>query len=123
MDLKTIRKIPFGDFSEKSKVRWKVIVRQPVINGERLLAVDFLDNKGCVSYRREASSFRVVCSKKAKEVRGMTAGAGDKPARVTNGALESLSQYQMGTFLFRSGTKRRWSVFLEKAGRTQTTTR
>lgn len=92
MDLKTIKKIPFGDFCEKSMVRWKAIVRRPVVNGERLLVVDFLDNKGCVSYRREASSFRVVCSKKTKEVRGMTAGAGDKPARVTNVALESLSR-------------------------------
>lgn len=118
MDLKTIRRIPFGDFSEKSKVRWKVIVRQPVINGERLLAVDFLDNKGCVSYRREASSFRIVCSKKAKEVRGMTAGAGDKPARVTNGALESLSRCRMDYFFVPERDEAALSRFLG-GGKTQ----
>lgn len=95
MDLKKIKEIPFGDFSEESKARWKVIVRRPVINRERLLVVDFLHNRGCTAYRREAASFRIVCSKKAKEARGIAPADADRPMRVTDGAIESLSRYRM----------------------------
>lgn len=91
MDLKKIKKIPFGNFSEKSRVRWKVEVRRPVVSGERLLVVDFLYNTECTSYKREDSSFRVVCGKKSREVRGIMAGDAEKPVRVTDEALRALS--------------------------------
>ena len=117
MDLKTIKKIPFGDFSEESKVRWKVIVRQPVINGERLLVVDFLDNKGCVSYRRETSSFRVVCGKKSGEAKGIAPPDGDKPMRVTGGALESLEKYRMEHVSITERDEAALARFLGKSGK------
>ena len=91
MDLKKIKKIPFGDFSEKSRVRWKVEVRRPVVSGERLLAVDFLHNTECTAYKRERSSFRIVCGKKSREVRGIMAADADKPVRVTDEALRAIS--------------------------------
>lgn len=91
MDLRTIKKIPFKGFSEKSMARWKVTVRQPVINGERLLVVDFLNNTGCTSYKRETASFRIVCAKKkSREVKGMAAAEGGKLLQVTDSALRSL---------------------------------
>ena len=46
MDLKQIKKQPFAKFEEDSMVRWKVTVREPVVDGERLLVVDFLKNEG-----------------------------------------------------------------------------
>ena len=91
MDLKKIKKIPFGDFSERSRVQWKAEVRQLVVNGERLLAVDFLRNTECTAYKRERSSFRIVCGKKSREVRGIMAADADKPVRVTDEALRALS--------------------------------
>lgn len=91
MDLKKIKKIPFGDFSEKSRVRWKVEVRRPVVSGERLLTVDFLRNTECTAYKREDSSFRIVCGKKSREVRGIMAADADKPVRVTDEALRAIS--------------------------------
>lgn len=90
MDLKKIKKIPFRDFSEKSRVRWKVEVRRPVVNSERLLVVDFLRNTECTSYKREDSSFRIVCGKKSREARGIMAGGADRPVRVTDEALRAL---------------------------------
>lgn len=72
MDLKQICKWPFEEYAEKSKVRWKVGVREPVVNGERLLVVDFLKNKKCETHREE-NSFRVVCFKKSNLVYGITA--------------------------------------------------
>ena len=91
MDLKKIKKIPFGDFSERSRVQWKAEVRQLVVNGERLLAVDFLRNTECTAYKRERSSFRIVCGKKSREVRGIMAADADKPVRVTDEALRAIS--------------------------------
>lgn len=95
MDLKQIKKIPFGDFTERSQVRWKAVVQQPVVNRERLLVVDFLPNRGCTAYRRESSPFRIVCGKKSREVRGIALN-GNGGMRTTNGALESLrsSKYE-----------------------------
>lgn len=90
MDLKKIKQIPFGDFLEKSMARWKVVVRQPVAGGERLLAVDFLNNPDCTGYKRETASFRVVCGKKNGEAKGIVAAEGGKPLRATGSALESL---------------------------------
>lgn len=42
------------------------------MDGERLLVVDFLENTACVSYKRETPSFRIVCAKKSREVKGIT---------------------------------------------------
>lgn len=72
MDLKKIKAMPFAPFHEESGVRWKVTVKEPVVDGERLLVVDFLENTACVSYKRETPSFRIVCGKKSREVKGIT---------------------------------------------------
>lgn len=72
MNLKKIQAMPFAPFCEESGVRWKVTVKEPVVDGERLLVVDFLENTACVSYKRETPSFRIVCAKKSREVKGIT---------------------------------------------------
>lgn len=72
MNLKKIQAMPFAPFHEESKVRWKVTVKEPVVDGERMLVVDFLENTACVSYKRETPSFRIVCGKKSGEVKGIT---------------------------------------------------
>lgn len=72
MNLKKIQAMPFAPFCEESRVRWKVTVKEPVVDGERLLVVDFLENTACVSYKRETPSFRIVCGKKSREVKGIT---------------------------------------------------
>ena len=72
MNLKKIQAMPFAPFCEESGVRWKVTVQEPVEDGERLLVVDFLENTACVSYKRETPSFRIVCAKKSREVKGIT---------------------------------------------------
>ena len=72
MNLKKIQAMPFAPFCEESEVRWKVTVKEPVVEGERLLVVDFLENTACVSYKRETPSFRIVCGKKSREVKGIT---------------------------------------------------
>lgn len=71
MNLKKIQAMPFAPFCEESKVRWKVTVKEPVVDGERLLVVDFLENLSCTAYRRDMPSFRIVCAKKSKEVKGI----------------------------------------------------
>ena len=71
MDLKKIQAMPFAPFHEESGVRWKVTVKEPVVDGERLLVVDFLENLSCTAYRRDMPSFRIVCAKKSKEVKGI----------------------------------------------------
>ena len=72
MNLKKIKAMPFAPFHEESKVRWKVTVKEPVVDGERLLVVDFLENLSCTAYRRDMPSFRIVCAKKSREVKGIT---------------------------------------------------
>lgn len=72
MNLKKIQAMPFAPFCEESGVRWKVTVKEPVVDGERMLVVDFLENTACVSYKRETPSFRIVCAKKSREVKGIT---------------------------------------------------
>lgn len=72
MNLKKIQAMPFAPFCEESGVHWKVTVKEPVVDGERLLVVDFLENTACVSYKRETPSFRIVCAKKSREVKGIT---------------------------------------------------
>ena len=71
MNLKKIQAMPFAPFCEESGVRWKVTVMEPVVDGERLLVVDFLENTACNVYARNTPSFRIVCAKKSKEVRGI----------------------------------------------------
>lgn len=71
MKLKKIQEMPFAPFCEESNVRWKVTVKEPVVDGERLLVVDFLENTACTSYPRDSPSFRIVCAKKSKEVKGI----------------------------------------------------
>lgn len=71
MNLKEIKEMPFAPFREESRVRWKVTVKEPVVDGERLLVVDFLENLSCTAYRRDTPSFRIVCAKKSKEVKGI----------------------------------------------------
>ena len=71
MNLKKIQAMPFAPFHEESKVRWKVTVKEPVVDGERLLVVYFLENLSCTAYRRDMPSFRIVCAKKSKEVKGI----------------------------------------------------
>ena len=71
MNLKKIKTMPFAPFHEESRVRWKVTVKEPVVDGERLLVVDFLENLSCIAYRRDTPSFRIVCAKKSKEVKGI----------------------------------------------------
>ncbi|WP_418205778.1 PcfJ domain-containing protein [Anaerotignum faecicola] len=72
MDLKEIKAMPFAPFRRESMERWRVTVKEPVVDGERLLVVDFLENTACVSYKRETPSFRIVCAKKSREVKGIT---------------------------------------------------
>lgn len=72
MDLKKIKAMPFAPFRRESMERWRVTVKEPVVDGERLLVVDFLENTACVSYKRETPSFRIVCAKKSREVKGIT---------------------------------------------------
>lgn len=72
MNLKKIQAMPFAPFHEESRVRWKVTVKEPVVDGERLLVVDFLKNTAYNVYARNTPSFRIVCAKKSKEVKGIT---------------------------------------------------
>ena len=39
-----------------------------------LFAFKLLRNTECTAYKREDSSFRIVCGKKSREVRGIMAG-------------------------------------------------
>ena len=71
MNLKKIQAMPFAPFRRESMERWRVTVKEPVVDGERMLVVDFLENTACVSYKRETPSFRIVCAKKSKEVKGI----------------------------------------------------
>ncbi|MGM9915793.1 PcfJ domain-containing protein [Anaerotignum sp.] len=72
MNLKKIKAMPFAAFKEESRVRWKVTTKEPVVDGERLLVVDFNSNDDCNAYQREQHSFRIVCGKKSGEVKGIT---------------------------------------------------
>lgn len=71
MNLKKIQAMPFAPFRRESMERWRVTVKEPVVDGERMLVVDFLENTACVSYKRETPSFRIVCGKKSREVKGI----------------------------------------------------
>ena len=71
MNLKKIQAMPFAPFRRESMERWRVTVKEPVVDGERLLVVDFLENLSCTAYRRDMPSFRIVCAKKSREVKGI----------------------------------------------------
>ena len=72
--IEAIKALPFAPFAIKSCVRWKVVLREPVMDGERLLIVDFLHNTACTGYRREGISLRIACSKKHREVKFFSEG-------------------------------------------------
>ena len=68
MTLKEIKKLPFAEFIEESGVRWKITVREPVVNGERLLVADFIRNEGNQTYRYATETYRMICGKKSESV-------------------------------------------------------
>ena len=111
MDLKQIRKIPFEKFSEKSRIRWKVTAREPVINGERLLLVDFLSNPSCTSYLREDHSFRIVCSKKKQEVMAL-----DKDGKSRIAILDRIYTVRSDYALISEREEKRLFIFFGKKG-------
>lgn len=88
MNLKEIKAMPFAPFHEESGVRWKVTIKEPVVGGERLLVVDFLENLSCTAYLRGTPSFRIVCAKKSKEVRGI-----NHEGRIQQKVLDDLGYY------------------------------
>lgn len=78
MTLKEIKKWPFEEFSEESRIRWKVTVREPVVDGERLLVVDAIVNDGYTGWRSgEDLSFRIICAKKSGWVKGINKNGND----------------------------------------------
>ena len=87
--IEAIKALPYAPFAIKSRVRWKVVVREPVIDGERLLVVDFLHNTACTGYRREGFSLRIACSKKRREVKFFSEGGALR--ELTDSVLNKLS--------------------------------
>ena len=79
MNLKKIQAMPFAPFHEESKVRWKVTVKEPVVDGERLLVVDFLLH--CVSERYAFLPYRLRKEKqggKGHQSRGQDSAEGSE---------------------------------------------
>lgn len=109
MKLKSIKAIPFAAFGEESGVRWKVTVKEPVVEGERLLVVDFLSNDSCTAYRREQRSFRIACGKKSREVKGI-----NQEGRVSDGVLQSLYRYNQDYILISEREEKALARFLGK---------
>lgn len=72
MTLRQIKEQPFRTFAEKSSVQWKVTVKEPIVNGERLLVVDFLQNTACLIWNGYIDTFRLICSKKGKWVQAVS---------------------------------------------------
>lgn len=107
MNLKTIKKQPFNVFSEKSQVCWKVEVREPVVDGERLLAVDFLNNRQCTHEYRKNPSFRIICGKKSKEVAGI-----DQDGKEQNAIVQNLQRYRTDYVLISDREEKRLLRFL-----------
>ena len=111
MKLKSIKAIPFEEFREESRVRWKVTVKEPVVDGERLMVVDFLSNDGCNAYQRVQRSFRIVCGKKSGEVKGITHEGG-----VSDGVLQSFHGYSGDYVLISEREEKALARFLKKGG-------
>lgn len=108
MNLKKIKEMPFAPFREESRVRWKVTVKEPVVDGERLLVVDFLENTACTAYRRETPSFRIVCAKKSREVKGV-----NHEGKIWQGVLDSFRRYTMDDVLISAGEENKLQRFLK----------
>ena len=109
MKLKSIKAIPFEVFREESRVRWKVAVKEPVVEGERFLVVDFLENESCTAYKRDTPSFRIVCGKKSGEVKGIT-----HEGKVSDGVLQSLYRYRRDYVLISEREEKALARFLGK---------
>ena len=109
MNLKKIKAMPFAAFKEESRVRWKVTVKEPVVDGERLLVVDFLENESCTAYKRDTPSFRIVCGKKSGEVKGIT-----HEGKVSDGILQSLYGYSGDYVLISEREEKALARFLSK---------
>lgn len=112
MNLKKIKAMPFAAFKEESRVRWKVTVKEPVVDGERLLVVDFLENESCTAYKRVTPSFRIVCGKKSGEVKGIT-----HEGKVSDGVLQSLYGYSGDYVLISEREEKALARFLGKDGK------
>lgn len=112
MNLKKIKAMPFAAFKEESRVRWKVTVKEPVVDRERLLVVDFLSNDGCNAYHREQYSFRIVCGKKRREVKGIT-----HEGRVSDGVLQYFCRYSGDYVLISEREEKALARFLGKDGK------
>lgn len=112
MNLKKIKAMPFAAFKEESRVRWKVTVKEPVVDGERILVVDFLSNDGCNAYYREQYSFRIVCGKKSREVKGI-----NHEGKVSDGVLQSLYGYSGDYVLISEREEKALARFLGKDGK------
>ncbi len=111
MNLKKIKAMPFAPFREESRVRWKVTVKEPVVDGERLLVVDFLENLSCTAYRRDTPSFRIVCAKKSKEVKGI-----NHEGRIQQKVLDSLAYYAGDYILISPREEKLLQRFLKSTG-------
>ena len=111
MNLKEIKTMPFAPFCEESRVRWKVTVKEPVVDGERLLVVDFLENLSCTAYWRDTPSFRIVCAKKSKEVKGI-----NHEGRIQQKVLDSLAYYAGDYILISPREEKRLQRFLKSTG-------
>lgn len=109
MKLKSIKAIPFEVFREESRVRWKVTVKEPVVEGERFLVVDFLENESCTAHKRVTPSFRIVCGKKSREVKGI-----NQEGRVSDGVLHSLYRYNQDYILISEREEKALARFLGK---------
>lgn len=112
MNLKKIKAMQFAAFKEESRVRWKVTVKEPVVDGERILVVDFLSNDGCNAYHREQYSFRIVCGKKSREVKGI-----NYEGKVSDGVLQSLYGYSGDYVLISEREEKALARFLGKDGK------
>ena len=107
MNLKEIKKMPFAIFQEKSQVVWKVVVKEPIVAGERLLVVDFLNNRECIlSYKRK-SSFRIICGKKSGMVKGI-----DLEGRVKDAILKEFAAHRNDYVLISQKEENRLYRFL-----------
>ncbi|MDY3927352.1 MAG: PcfJ domain-containing protein [Anaerotignum sp.] len=112
MNLKKIKAMPFAAFKEENRVRWKVTVKEPVVDGERLLVVDFLENESCTAYKRDTPSFRIVCGKKSGEVKGIT-----HEGKVSDGVLQSLYGYSGDYVLISEREEKALARFMGKDGK------
>ena len=110
MKRKTIEAIKALPFAIKSCVRWKVVLREPVMDGERLLVVDFLYNTTGPSCGAEVycaleggSSYR---SNYVGNVIAAQKGTDDKRNKNPIYFLEFHARYPVIEFLWKRGYRR-----------------